>query len=74
MDRCIEQPLAPTLDALAVPRILLDVGDHTGVENALAIVGGIKAAVFFNACRPSGNSTMSVSLTGATVTGANTEP
>ncbi len=45
MDRGVEQPLAPTLGALAVPRILLDVGDHTGIENALAIVGGIKAAI-----------------------------
>jgi len=45
MDRFIEQPLAPTLGALAVTRILLDVGDHTGIENARAIVGGIKAAI-----------------------------
>src|SRR5712691_6081230 len=30
---------------LAVTRILLDVGDHTGIENALAIVDGIKAAI-----------------------------
>ena len=88
MDRGVEQPLAPTLGTLAVTRILLDVGDHTGIENALAIVGGIKAAseieigtsevqpdlfaTFFNAFRPSGNKTMSVSLTGATGTGANT--
>src|SRR5713101_6582623 len=45
MDHCIEEPLAPTLGALAVTRILLDVGNHTGIENALAIVGGIKAAI-----------------------------
>ena len=45
MVRFIEQPLAPTLGALAVTRILLDVGDHTGIENALAIVGGIKTAI-----------------------------
>src|SRR6266446_2530125 len=45
MDRCIEQTLAPTLGALAVTRILLDVGDHTGIENARAIVGRIKAAI-----------------------------
>ena len=45
MDRGIEQPLAPTLGALTVTRILLDVGDHTGIENALAIVGRIKAAI-----------------------------
>ena len=41
MDRFIKQPLAPTLGALAVARILLDVGDHTGIENALAIVGSV---------------------------------
>ena len=45
MDHCIEQPLAAALGALAVTRILLDVGNHTGIENALAIVGGIKAAI-----------------------------
>ena len=39
MDGGIEQPFAPTLGALAVTRILLDVGDHTGIENALTIVG-----------------------------------
>src|SRR6266478_1857436 len=45
MNRCIEQPLAPTLGTLAVTRILLDVGDHTGIEDALPIVHGIKAAI-----------------------------
>jgi|RhiMetStandDraft_8_1073273.scaffolds.fasta_scaffold54533_1 hypothetical protein len=44
MDRGIAQLLAPTLGALTVTRMLLDVGDHTGSENALAIVGRIKAA------------------------------
>src|SRR5438046_1403172 len=38
MDHGIEQPLAPTLGALAVARILWNVGNHTGIENALAIV------------------------------------
>jgi hypothetical protein len=68
------------IDALAVTGILLDVRDQTGIEYALPIVGGIKAAVkievgasrsnptclatCFKACRPCGNSTMSVSLTG----------
>ena len=45
MDRGVVQPLAPTLGTLAVTRILLDVGDHTGIENARTIVGGIKAAI-----------------------------
>ncbi len=41
MDRGIAQPLAPTLGAFAVTRILLDVGDQIGIENALAIVGSV---------------------------------
>ena len=41
----MEQPLAPTLGALAVARILWDVGNHTGMENALTIVRRIKAAI-----------------------------
>jgi hypothetical protein len=45
MDHGMEQPLAPTLGALAVARILWDVGNHTGIENALAIVCRIKAAI-----------------------------
>ena len=45
MDGGIEQPLAPALGALAVAGILCDVGDHAGIENAFAIVRGIKASI-----------------------------
>ena len=45
MDHGIEEPLAPTLGALAVTRILLDIGNQASIENALAIVGRIKAAI-----------------------------
>jgi hypothetical protein len=45
MDHGIEQPLAPTLDTLPVAWILWDVGDHTGIENARAIVRRIKAVL-----------------------------
>ena len=38
MDRGVEEPLAPTLGALAVTGILFDVGDHAGIENALPIM------------------------------------
>ena len=88
MDHGMEQPLAPTLGALAVARILWDVGHHTGMENARAIGCSIKAAIKVarspsevqpdllatscNAFRPSGPKTMSVALTGATGTGART--
>src|SRR5262245_61651302 len=45
MDRGIEEPLAPSLGALAVAGIFFDVGDHAGIENALTIVRGIKSGV-----------------------------
>ena len=45
MDRGVEEPLAPTLGALAVAGILFDVGDHVGVENALPIMRRIKATI-----------------------------
>src|SRR6267378_3880867 len=45
MDRFVEEALPSTLRALAVPRILGDIGDQAGVEDALAIAGGIKAAI-----------------------------
>ena len=45
MDRGIEQPFASTLRVLAVSGVLGDIGDQTYVENALAIVGGIKAPI-----------------------------
>ena len=41
----VEEPLAPTLGALAVAGILWDVGDQAGIENALPIVRRIKAAI-----------------------------
>jgi hypothetical protein len=45
IDGGVEQPLAPALGALAVAGVLFDVGDHTGIEDRLAISSGIKAAV-----------------------------
>jgi hypothetical protein len=45
IDGGVEQPLAPTPGALAVARVFFDVGDHTGIEDRLAIDSGIKAAV-----------------------------
>jgi hypothetical protein len=45
MDGFIEQPLAPALGGLPMTRILCDVRDHRGVEDHLAIVLGIKAAI-----------------------------
>src|SRR5438105_4957360 len=45
MDGGVEQSLAPPLGAFAVARILLNVGDHAGGENALPIVRGINAAI-----------------------------
>jgi hypothetical protein len=45
MDGCIEEAFASTLGALAMTEILFDVGDHTGIENALPITCGIKAAI-----------------------------
>jgi len=41
----VEEPLAPALGALAVGGILWNVGDYAGIENTLAIVCGIKAAI-----------------------------
>jgi hypothetical protein len=45
MDSGVEEPLAPTLGALAVAGILWDVGDQARIKNALAIVRRIKAAI-----------------------------
>ena len=45
MDCGIEQPLAATLGALAVAWILGDIGDQARIENALPVVGGIKAPI-----------------------------
>ena len=41
----IEEPFAPSLGALSVAGIHFDVGKHTRIENALAVVRGIKASV-----------------------------
>ena len=47
MDSGVEEPLAPTLGALAIARILWDVGNQAHIENALPIVrrAGFGAAV-----------------------------
>ena len=45
MDGGIEEPLTPSLGALAVAGILCDVRDHSGIENTLAIVRGVKSGV-----------------------------
>jgi hypothetical protein len=45
MDDGVEEPLAASFGALAVAEILGDVGDQAGIDNALAIAGGIKAAI-----------------------------
>src|SRR5918999_1968492 len=45
MESCVEEALAPTLGALAVPGILWDVGDQARIEDHLPIVRGIKAAI-----------------------------
>ena len=45
MDGFVEQTRSSSLRVLSMTRILLNVGDHAGVENALAIVRGIKTSV-----------------------------
>jgi hypothetical protein len=45
MDDFIKQTLSSTFRSLSVTGILFDVGDHSSVENALAIVRGIKAGI-----------------------------
>src|SRR5687768_6979687 len=45
MDGGIEETLASSLGSLAVAWILCDVGNHACIENALAMVRGIKASV-----------------------------
>ena len=45
MDYCIEEAFASALGVLAITRILFGVRDHAGVENAFAIVRGIKATI-----------------------------
>ena len=41
----LNKPFTPALGALAVAGILFDIGDQAGIENALPIVRGIKAAI-----------------------------
>jgi hypothetical protein len=48
MNGFMEEALASTLGALAMTGILCDVGDHTGIENALPITCRIKAAIEIN--------------------------
>ena len=45
MNGSVEQAFASALRGLAVAGILFDVGNQAGIENALPIVGGIKAAI-----------------------------
>ena len=45
MDGGVESPLTSALGTLAVAGVLCDVGDHTGIENARAMVDGITAAI-----------------------------
>jgi hypothetical protein len=45
MDDFIEQTLSSTFRSLSVTGIRFDVGDHSSIENTLAIVRGIKAGV-----------------------------
>ena len=45
MDGCVEEAFASTLGRHAVAGMLLDVGYHAGVENALRIASGIKATI-----------------------------
>ncbi len=45
MDSGVEQPLTPAPDTLTVAGILLDIGDHARIENALPIVRRIKATI-----------------------------
>ena len=45
MDSFVEEALTSSLRALAVARILWDVGDQAGIEDALPIAGRIKAAI-----------------------------
>jgi len=45
VDGGIEEPLPPSLRGFTIARVLVDRGDHTGVEHALAIVRGIDAGI-----------------------------
>ena len=45
MDGFVEEAFASAFWGLAVARILFDIGDHAGIENALPVVCGIKATI-----------------------------
>src|SRR2546428_12632444 len=45
MDGFVEEAFASALGRLSVAGILWDVGDHAGIENAFAVVCGIKATI-----------------------------
>ncbi len=45
MDGFVEEAFASAFRGLAVAGILFDIGDQAGIENALAIVRGIKAPI-----------------------------
>ena len=45
MDGFVEEAFASAFWGLAVAGILFDIGDEPGIENALAIVGRIKATI-----------------------------
>jgi hypothetical protein len=45
MDGSVEETFAAALRRLAVARILFDVRDEAGIENAFTIVGRIKAPI-----------------------------
>jgi len=45
MDGCVEEAVASAFRGLAVAGILFDIGDQAGIENARAIVRGIKATI-----------------------------
>ena len=88
MDHSIEEAFASALGVLAITRILFDVRDHAGVENALAMARRIKAPIeveirasqvqpdlfghLLQGVQPLRQRIMSVSLTGATGRGAKT--
>ena len=45
MDDSVEAPLAPAFGALTVVRILWNIGDQAGIEDTLAILCRVKAAI-----------------------------
>ena len=45
MDRFIEEPLPSTLGGFAIAWVFFDVRNHAHIENAFAVVRGIKAAI-----------------------------